>query len=102
MNVDFKAKEWLANSGANVDIIANPTNISDPQPFEGTDTVGVGNGTCLNIQSIGSSHVHSTLFNKPQFLLNDILHYANASANLLSINKFCLGKRVPCKVKQPK
>jgi hypothetical protein len=90
MNADFETKEWLADSGANAHITGDPANINEPQPFEGADTVGIGNGTGLNIKSIGSSHVQSTLSNKSQFLLKDVLHCPNAAANLLSINKFCI------------
>jgi hypothetical protein len=55
--------------------------------------VGVGNGAGLYVKGIGSSFVHckpSNSFNPSQFLLKDILHCPNASANLLSINKFCI------------
>jgi hypothetical protein len=55
--------------------------------------VRVGNGTGLDVNGIGSSLVHckpSNSFNLSQFLLKDILHCPNASANLFSINKFCI------------
>lgn len=87
MNEDFESKEWFADSGANAHITADATNITGPQPFNGADTVGVGNGACLHIKNIGSSLIHS---NKSQFLLKDIQHCPNVSANLLSINKLCL------------
>jgi hypothetical protein len=93
VNEDFKAQDWLADSGANTYIIANPSNINNPQPFGGTETVRVGNGTGLDVNGIGSSLVHckpSNSFNLSQFLLKDILYCPNASANLLSINKFCI------------
>jgi hypothetical protein len=52
--------------------------------------VGVGNGTGLNIKNFGSSFIHCKSLHKSHFLLKDILHYPNVSANLLFINKFCL------------
>jgi hypothetical protein len=48
-HADLDSHEWLADSGANT--------INDPQPFEGAETVGVGNGAGLDIKSIGSSVV---------------------------------------------
>jgi transposase InsO family protein len=93
MNENFQAQDWLADSGANTHITADTSNINNPQPFDGTETVGVGNGAGLYVKGIGSSFVHckpSNSFNPSQFLLKDILHCPNASANLLSINKFCI------------
>jgi hypothetical protein len=90
-HVDFDSHEWLANSGANTHVAVDPTTINNPQPFEGTKIVGVGNGAGLAIEGIGSSLVQSNSLTKPsKFLLKDILYCPSASANLLSINKFCL------------
>jgi hypothetical protein len=90
-NAEVETRDWLADSGANAHITADATAISNPQPFDGTETVGVGNGAGLNIQGIGSSLVHSNLATLPsKFLLKDILYCPSASANLLSINKFCI------------
>jgi hypothetical protein len=88
LNEDFGAQKWLADSGANAHITAEAANIQDPQLFEGVDMVGVGNGAGLNIKHFGSFVVQSTLPNCPQLLLKDILLCPNASANLLSMNKF--------------
>jgi hypothetical protein len=90
MNEEFGAQKWLADSGANAHVTANAANIHDPQPFEGTDMVGVGNGASLQIQNSGSSVVHPYPLNHHSFFLKDILHCPNASTNLLSINKFCI------------
>jgi hypothetical protein len=57
-------------------------NITHPQPFNCSDTVGVGNGAGLIIKNTGFSHVCSNSFTK--FHLKDIVHYPNASTNLLS------------------
>jgi hypothetical protein len=56
-HADLDSHEWLADSGANTHVAANPATINDPQPFEGAETVGVGNGAGLDIKSIGSSVV---------------------------------------------
>jgi hypothetical protein len=90
MNEEFGAQKWLADSGANAHVTADAANIHDPQPFEGTDMVGVGNGASLQIQNYGSSVVHPIPLNHHSFFLKDILHCPNAAANLFSINKFCI------------
>jgi hypothetical protein len=90
LNEGFETQDWLADSGANTHVTANPTNIDNPQLFDGADTVGVGSGAGLNIKNFGCSMVHCKSSPSPHFLLKDILHCPNASVNLLSINKFCL------------
>jgi hypothetical protein len=88
-NGDLETQDWLADSGANTHVTADQSNIFDAQPFAGANTVGVGNGVGLDIHSIGSSIVHSNATHPTPLLLKDILHCPSASANLLSINKFC-------------
>ena len=66
----------------------NWTNLQIQQPFQQTEEVAVGNGTGLKIENTGSS-----LFQSPNFAyfkLKDVLHCTQASANLLSIEKFCI------------
>jgi transposase InsO family protein len=62
-------------------------NLHIQQPFQHNDEVAVGNGTGLTIESTGSSLIHTPT---SSFQLNNILHCPQASANLLSIQKFCL------------
>jgi hypothetical protein len=88
-NGDLETQDWLADSGANTHVTADQSNISDAQPFAGADTVGMGNGAGLDMHSIGSSIVHSNATHPTPLFLKDILHCLSASANLLSINKFC-------------
>lgn len=90
VNAEFETQDWLPNSGANTHITAEASNITNPQPFNEIDAVNVGNGAGLHIKNFGSSILHCKSPHKSHFLLKDILHCPNASANLLSINKFCL------------
>lgn len=60
-NADLETQDWLADSGANTHITADPNTINNPVPFEGNETVGVGNGASLNIKAIGSTLVNSTM-----------------------------------------
>ena len=85
-----KSNHRLADSSANTHIIVEAFNITSPQPFNGTYIVGVGNGASLNIKNFDLSILHCKFPHKSHFLLKVILHCPNASANLLSINKFYL------------
>jgi len=69
-------------------VTADSSLLTESQPFDGSDTVGVGNGTGLLIHNTGSSIVQSP-HSASSKLLSQILHCPDASANLLSINKFC-------------
>jgi hypothetical protein len=51
-NEEFATQDWLADSGENTHVIADSFNLTNPQPFDGLDTVGVGNGAGLHIQQI--------------------------------------------------
>jgi hypothetical protein len=88
-NAEYDTQEWLADSGANTHVTASHENIAAPQPFDGGDTIGVGNGAGLVITSIGSSLVSPNSSHDSVFHLKDIAHCPKALANLLSINKFC-------------
>jgi hypothetical protein len=62
-NADLETQDWLVDSGANIHITADPNAINNPIPFEGNETVGVGNGTSLDIKATGSTLIHSNLPN---------------------------------------
>ena len=82
-------QEWLADSGANAHITNNLENLTIQQPFEGNDMVAIGNGSGLKIDNAGSTLLHSSN-SSSDFHLKNVLHCPNASANLLSIQRFCL------------
>jgi hypothetical protein len=79
-------EQWLADSGANAHITNQLDNLQIQQPFQQTEEVAVGNGTGLQIENIGSALLQTS---HSSFKLNNILHCPKASANLLSIQKFC-------------
>jgi transposase InsO family protein len=78
---------WYADSGANAHITADLDKLSLQQPFNGQDTVAVGNGSGLQIQNTGSTFLQTP---HSKLLLTRVLHCPQAAANLLSINRFCL------------
>jgi hypothetical protein len=77
---------WLANSGANIHITPDLDKLTIRQPYKGNEVVAVGNGSGLGISHTGSSSFPTS---NSLLYLNDILHCPDATANLLSINKFC-------------
>jgi hypothetical protein len=85
-NVLYEDGEWLADSAANNHITADLGKLTLQQPYQGTKTFTVGNGSGLQITHTGSSSI-STHFSTLH--LNNILHCPDASANLISIQKFC-------------
>jgi hypothetical protein len=86
-NAAYEEPQWLADSGANAHITNSLENLNIQQPFQHNEEVAVGNGTGLAIENIGSSLLHTS---NSSFKLQNILHCPQASANLLSIQKFCL------------
>ena len=86
-NSGYEEQNWLADNGANAHITNQLGNLQIQQPFQQTEEVAIGNGTGLKIKNTGSSLVQSP--NSASFQLKDVLHCSQASANLLSIQKFC-------------
>jgi hypothetical protein len=86
-NTNYEEQEWYADSVANAHITNTLDNLTIQQPFQKNDAVAVGNGTGLAIENSGSSILQSS---SSSFHLKNILHYPQASANLLFIQKFCV------------
>jgi hypothetical protein len=85
-NTPHEEGDWLADSAANHHIKATLEKLALQQPYKGDDTVTVGNGSGLKIANTGS---FSYPLSNSIIHLKNILHCPAASANLLSINKFC-------------
>jgi hypothetical protein len=89
-NNTVEEQEWVANSGANTHVTNELNNLNIQQPFQGRDSIAVGNGARLAIENTGSSSlIPSNSKFQTDFRLNDILHCPKAFASLLSIQKFC-------------
>jgi hypothetical protein len=76
---------WYADSGANQNITSELDNLTLQQSYSGNETVSVGNGAGLLIANAGSSFFNTL---SSSLCLKNILHCPNASANLLSIQRF--------------
>ena len=49
--------QWYVDSGANLHVTSDIANLSTSQPYEGDDSVGVGNETGLPISRIGNASI---------------------------------------------
>ncbi|KAB5572874.1 hypothetical protein DKX38_000068 [Salix brachista] len=54
-NSSHTQQMWYADSGANAHITNNTTNLTTSQPYEGEETITVGNGSSLMIQNMGTT-----------------------------------------------
>jgi hypothetical protein len=86
INSELEDQQWLADSGANAHITNELEPLSVQQPFQGNDSVAVGNVAGLKIENTGSTILNSQNYH---FHLKNILHCPHAATKLLSIQKFC-------------
>jgi transposase InsO family protein len=77
---------WYLDNSANHHVTSELEKLSLQEPYQGPDSVQVGNGGGLQIAHTGSSLITTP---SSQFYLSKILHCPKASANLLSIQQFC-------------
>lgn len=60
---------WYPDNGATHHVAKDPTVYSTKQPYQGTKTVKMGNGSGLSIANIEYAFFHSFLTDKPLFFL---------------------------------
>jgi len=83
--------QWYADNGANIHVTSDIVNLSTSQPYEGDDSVRIGNGTSFIISRTYTASF-KTLFSI--LTLNNVVYCPQASVHLLSINKFCKDNNV--------
>ncbi|KAJ0007335.1 hypothetical protein Pint_30309 [Pistacia integerrima] len=83
--------QWYADSGANIHVTSDIANLATSQPYEGDASVGVGNRTSLIISRTSTASIKTS---SSTLTLNDVAYCPQASAHLLSINKFCKDNNV--------
>ncbi|KAG2707896.1 hypothetical protein I3760_05G167500 [Carya illinoinensis] len=59
-NTSYAQHVWYADGGANAHITNNTANLTTAQPYEGEETITVGNGSSLVIQNMGEQHRATT------------------------------------------
>ncbi|KAA8517361.1 hypothetical protein F0562_017633 [Nyssa sinensis] len=83
--------QWYTDSDANIHVTSDIANLATSQPYEGDDSMGVGNGTGLTISRTATA---SIITPSSILTLNNIAYCPQALAHLLSINKFCKDNNV--------
>ena len=78
---------WFLDSGATHHLSYTATNIHNGTPYNGTDSMMVGNGKSLPITQVGHSFLHTSA--KP-FVLHKVLLVPQLTSNLISVSKFVL------------
>jgi hypothetical protein len=84
--------QWYADSGANIYVTSDIANLATSHPYEGDASLGVGNGTGLHISHTGNASIKT--LSSTTLALNNVAYCPQASAHLLSINKFCQDNNV--------
>jgi hypothetical protein len=77
---------WYTDSGANHHLTPAMENLHIHEPYTGSDTIAVGNGSHLQITNTGSLTLTTPNAN---LHMSRVFHCPQALANLLSINQFC-------------
>jgi len=76
---------WYADSGANHHLTPTLENLHLHEPYTGSDTIAVGNGSGLQITNTGSLTLTT---DNAKLHMSRVFHCPQAIANLLSINQF--------------
>jgi hypothetical protein len=84
--------QWYVDSGANIHVTSDIANLATSHPYEGDASVGLGNGTDLHISHTGNAFIKT--LSSTTLTLNNVAYCPQASAHLLSINKFCQDNNV--------
>ncbi|KAJ1698573.1 hypothetical protein LUZ63_007085 [Rhynchospora breviuscula] len=75
---------WYLDSGATTHVTPDINNLSHTQPYQGTDTVHIGNGSGLTISHVG----YTVLWvNSIPIKLNNVLYVPTITKNLLSVSQ---------------
>ena len=76
---------WYTDTGASHHTTSDLGNLQISSPYNGSDSVQLGNGDMLSISNIGSL---SCSIGGPHFSMNHVLHCPRPSFNLLSVKRF--------------
>lgn len=82
---------WFPDIGATNHATPNISEISTSYEYTSSDTLCVGNGTCLPISRV--SHA-SFATSSRSFRMFDVLHIPGLSASLLSVQRFAFDNNV--------
>jgi hypothetical protein len=77
---------WYADSGTNHHLTLALENLHIHEPYTGSNTIAIGNGSSLQIHNTGSFTLTTP---NAKLNMSRMFHCPQALANLLSINQFC-------------
>ncbi|KAJ9556373.1 hypothetical protein OSB04_010987 [Centaurea solstitialis] len=78
---------WLFDSGASFHATNDLNNLSIHAPYDGTEELVIGDGSCLQISHIGSLILYTS--NTP-LILKNVLYVPSLSRNIISISRLCI------------
>ena len=85
---------WYPDSGATHHITNDMANLNISTPYNGFDTLAVGNGAGLPITHVRATNLHTESGILP---LQNVLLVPSISKNLLSVSRFCCDNRASMK-----
>ncbi|KAE8657094.1 hypothetical protein F3Y22_tig00116997pilonHSYRG00993 [Hibiscus syriacus] len=83
-NAKSSRTQWIVDSGATHHVTPDASHITHPTDLDGPGNIVVGNGSSLNVQSVGRSVLRSS---SQTLLLTDLLHVPKITKHLLSVSK---------------
>ena len=77
---------WYSDSRATHHLTVDLANLNvKADEYHGLDQIRIGNGLGLTVKHIGSTHLSTPT---SPFLLNDVLHVAHITKNLIFVHKY--------------
>ena len=83
---DETGREWYPDSGATNHVTSSASGLQQISPYEGADTIMVGDGAYLPITHIGSTNITTSKGTLP---LNEVLVCPKMKKSLMSVSKLC-------------
>ncbi|KAB2600658.1 hypothetical protein D8674_038536 [Pyrus ussuriensis x Pyrus communis] len=81
---------WIVDTGASHHITADINALNSVTPFQGSETILVGNGTGLSIANTGATTIKN---NSHSLVLKNVLHVPKIARSLLSVQQLCADNR---------
>ncbi|CAI9280948.1 unnamed protein product [Lactuca saligna] len=86
-----QSSDWLFDSGASHHITNDLNALSLHSPYDGTDDLVIGDGSCLTIAHVGSLLIP---ISNTKFHLTNVLCVLHISRNIISISRLCLDNHI--------
>lgn len=77
---------WVLDTGATHHITNDSSSLGNHVPYNGQNSILVGNGTKIHISSVGTTFLP---VNNHSLVLKDVLHASRVASNLIYVHKLC-------------